>query len=65
MLLNELKARSCKLSTCRKSFSPKAKWQEFCSTPCRNTASNHRRARRIKKYKKIAEQVMAQKAVGQ
>ncbi len=55
-MTQKLKGRKCKERKCRKEFSPKTRWQEFCSARCRYTFANRQNAAWIKKGKQAEEE---------
>lgn len=57
-LVNEgaLSPRTCREPTCKRSFVPVRKWQEFCSNNCRNTFHRFKDARELADLRKQLEQ---------
>lgn len=54
-MAEKLKARKCKLRTCRKEFQPVTEWQKFCSVRCRSALANHKKAALLRKAQKQIE----------
>jgi hypothetical protein len=55
----KLKSRNC--IKCKEPYTPKVRWQETCGKKkCQNAVKNARRAAKVRRWKKIAEQFEAE-----
>jgi len=55
-MTGEKKTKKCKRRQCRREFLPAVEWQKFCSRKCRDTVSNAKQAKRLRRLKKFYDE---------